>query len=911
MSTDISAGDSTPALSQASITQAAIAINRWFKYVEVSDVAATPLVFNKQVRTTGHLELYNTASDYRGLEVYKSDATKIIGLRFAEATNLSYLESLSGIPLYLNANGSSNRISLRVNDSEVVQVTSLGVGLGTAPQESLSVSSYQASRDTAIGIYAPNASSVMSVSKLTQQFASGNLVLSYGTAGAGTTNSFLMTSRSGTSAAFTSNGDFGINTTGPVFTGYTNARTITSRGGSGSSAGPGIFEMATNAADANGVMIGAITAVESSGTSRLSGSIEFYSSGSTANNRGSYVRIVGKTDGGGTFEVARTTNTGQFLVGAPNAFTAADVVRIHKQAGARITLTDANNACWLATVPVTTASELAIASNNAEAIRVDTLQRVGINTTAPQAKLDVGGPTTAGLAQAVFARGADINFTLGVRNGSNVNTDGEVLYQFGTEYTGVGTALTGGFKFIRGAQSANMQLDLYADSTRAVSYRGTSVTYLTQTVQASSMGRLSTQTNTTTAGLIMQPSASGVDGTDGAFITFRNKAGTKAFSLGMDLDGEFRVGGGSIGTTAYKVLHEGYNPGAMNNRGVVNWADADAYRATGTYQLQNSSNTASYGLIEFSDIGGSTTRVQLAAWYGGSDYASTPDELYFRTARDSQTNWDNSPILNNRIWHSGNLANPMTTSTSYSTPNATFLRAAGAPNVAGDTYWSTPAYGTNQGDNRTHFGYLYDVNNNIWHNYIRGNRTISEGLFATGPYPFIPGRAARYLATYSGTNSEYGITLNNLVDTGTAISFCTQGTQSAQGTTQGSITVTANAVQYNQTSDRRLKTNFKPAPSALEKIMDIDVMSYDFIKDGEHVEHGFVAQQLAQHSPEAVRQGNEGEIVEPEDVWQVDNSKLVPLLLKGQQELILRLAEAMNKIGELSKELEELKQFKR
>lgn len=239
-----------------------------------------------------------------------------------------------------------------------------------------------------------------------------------------------------------------------------------------------------------------------------------------------------------------------------------------------------------------------------------------------------------------------------------------------------------------------------------------------KTTSNSTLGEIKNQTNSTTAGLVITTNPSGVVGTDGAFMTFVNKDGTKAFSLGMDKDGEFKVGGGSIGTAAYKVYHDGYAPGAMVYRGRIPFADADLYRPTGTYQMANVGDSASYSLLEFSDIGGSTSRVQFIAWYG-----SPTDELYFRTTRDSLTNWDSQPALSNRIWHSGNIT-PLTSGGDITT-NAGFVAKNSTPNLSPAEAWvSTPSYGVSQGDGRTHFGYRSATN--VYGNYIRGAFTYVD-----------------------------------------------------------------------------------------------------------------------------------------------------------------------------------------
>jgi len=110
------------------------------------------------------------------------------------------------------------------------------------------------------------------------------------------------------------------------------------------------------------------------------------------------------------------------------------------------------------------------------------------------------------------------------------------------------------------------------------------------------------------------------------------------------------------------------------------------------------------------------------------------------------------------------------------------------------------------------------------------------------------------------------------------------------GTTIGSIAQSGTtAVLYNTTSDARLKSNIVDAPDAGAVIDAIQVRSFDWQgAPDEHVTHGFVAQELAEHAPQAVKVGDSGDVVT--DAWAVDPSKLVALLVKEVQSLRSRVA---------------------
>ena len=117
------------------------------------------------------------------------------------------------------------------------------------------------------------------------------------------------------------------------------------------------------------------------------------------------------------------------------------------------------------------------------------------------------------------------------------------------------------------------------------------------------------------------------------------------------------------------------------------------------------------------------------------------------------------------------------------------------------------------------------------------------------------------------------------------ISFLTE----AAGTERGLIDYNraAGLVRYNVTSDRRLKSAIQPATSAVDVLSSIQVRSYIWTETGYTVNYGFVAQELNQVLPDAVKAGDDGE--EVQDTWAVDNSKLVPLLTKALQEALAKI----------------------
>ena len=108
----------------------------------------------------------------------------------------------------------------------------------------------------------------------------------------------------------------------------------------------------------------------------------------------------------------------------------------------------------------------------------------------------------------------------------------------------------------------------------------------------------------------------------------------------------------------------------------------------------------------------------------------------------------------------------------------------------------------------------------------------------------------------------------------------------SNGTTIGSISVTASATSYNTSSDQRLKENIADADDAGSKIDAIQVRKYDWKADGSHQDYGMIAQELQAVAPEAVTVP-----ADSEEMMGVDYSKLVPMLIKEIQSLRNRVAQ--------------------
>lgn len=103
----------------------------------------------------------------------------------------------------------------------------------------------------------------------------------------------------------------------------------------------------------------------------------------------------------------------------------------------------------------------------------------------------------------------------------------------------------------------------------------------------------------------------------------------------------------------------------------------------------------------------------------------------------------------------------------------------------------------------------------------------------------------------------------------------------------GGIYTNNTSTIYATTSDRRFKFNIRPAPEAGDLIDRIQVRSFEWKRQADPVQFGFIAQELFEVVPSAVFEGDHGTKVTRE--WAVDPSQLVPMLVREIQSLRRRV----------------------
>jgi hypothetical protein len=137
-----------------------------------------------------------------------------------------------------------------------------------------------------------------------------------------------------------------------------------------------------------------------------------------------------------------------------------------------------------------------------------------------------------------------------------------------------------------------------------------------------------------------------------------------------------------------------------------------------------------------------------------------------------------------------------------------------------------------------------------------GANGVTSGGFAVSGDQTNGGASVADFYNASGSTSSDSsppITIRKGVGTTSSSARFVQFYASGSGTAMGGIVGNGSAnVQFATLSDAREKTNVQPISGSLEKITALNPVEFDWIKSGEHVNSGFIAQDVEQIFPEFV-----------------------------------------------------------
>jgi nitrogen regulatory protein PII-like uncharacterized protein len=116
----------------------------------------------------------------------------------------------------------------------------------------------------------------------------------------------------------------------------------------------------------------------------------------------------------------------------------------------------------------------------------------------------------------------------------------------------------------------------------------------------------------------------------------------------------------------------------------------------------------------------------------------------------------------------------------------------------------------------------------------------------------------------------------------------------------GSIQTNSSGVQYNTTSDARLKENVADMSGAITRVKSLSPKRFNFIANPDDTVDGFIAHEVQTVVPEAVS-GTQNEVDDNGDAvhMMMDQSRLVPLLTGALKEAIAKIETLETKVAAL------------
>ena len=172
---------------------------------------------------------------------------------------------------------------------------------------------------------------------------------------------------------------------------------------------------------------------------------------------------------------------------------------------------------------------------------------------------------------------------------------------------------------------------------------------------------------------------------------------------------------------------------------------------------------------------------------------------------------------------------------------------------------------------------------------------IGSGTVATGTFS-ISGAGNEKLRILSNGRVHLGSASTNLAGHLNCVGEYGSGyraiafSRTNGGAEVGSILTSASSTTYATSSDYRLKENVDYTWDATTRLKQLKPARFNFIADPDTTVDGFLAHEAQSVVPESVHETDEeGNVTSVPDMQGIDQSKLVPLLVKTIQELEARI----------------------
>jgi len=168
--------------------------------------------------------------------------------------------------------------------------------------------------------------------------------------------------------------------------------------------------------------------------------------------------------------------------------------------------------------------------------------------------------------------------------------------------------------------------------------------------------------------------------------------------------------------------------------------------------------------------------------------------------------------------------------------------------------------------------------------FMPGGYMVFQGSLATTTTPGYPPYGTTLGIGLWGANGRVFISQDQFSYWNTTLADSNFVVFAHNGTAVGGIGMVGATTAYYTSSDYRLKQDIEPMTGAVERLSKLRPSTFAFKSDPDRVVDGLIAHQVQEICPYAVSGEKDGE-----EMQQLDNSKLVPLLIGAVQELTRRL----------------------
>jgi hypothetical protein len=353
----------------------------------------------------------------------------------------------------------------------------------------------------------------------------------------------------------------------------------------------------------------------------------------------------------------------------------------------------------------------------------------------------------------------------------------------------------------------------------------------------------------------------------GATMAF-HRAGVFAVNMGLDSDNVFRIGGWSASNSLIQLDMSGNFTALTSSRGPIFY---DSNNTTYYTDPAGSSVMSSIAL------GGATSVTQGVIWANGEIWLNGNN---VRVAFNTDTSPDSTP--NASVRGSGN--------------DLVVQNWSGS--ASNDNFWVFGAGRYSESAASSRAPIFYDSNNTAY--YFDGSSTAANALTVAGGIHVSVGNVTGQgiiLADdgdivdlndgYCAMRFSNGVRVHSGNRTGGAVVALTSG---------GAVIASGDITAYGSPSDINLKYNIENIPNALEKLLTLNGVNFNYKKDGSR-STGVIAQEVEEVLPEVIYEATDPAGTETFKAVRYGN--MVGLLIeaiKEQQTHINKLEDKINSI---------------